>query len=75
MSYEERIEAKIEMFLDYLASRRGRSRNSATTQEIAKRFKCKESEVENVMQIAHSRGKVWIYPHELQSYYVRRSAI
>lgn len=75
MSYEQRIETKIEMFLDYLATRRGRNRNSATTQEISRRFKCKDSEVETVMKIAHARGLVWIYPHQLQSYYVRRTGI
>ena len=67
-----RIDVKIEMVLEYMRGRRGRDRNSATTNDIAKRLKAGNEEIDRIMRIAHERGLVFMYPKELQNYYVIR---
>lgn len=64
------IDAKIELFIDYMAGRAGRNRRSARTSELMKRFKASRNEVDMVMTAAHTRGLVHIWRKGDDPYYI-----
>lgn len=66
------LDNTIELFLDFLAQRRGRDRNNAFASQIAKRFHTTEDVVKRVMQAAWARNLVLVYPSDNDVYYVRR---
>lgn len=67
------LDGKIDLFLDFMAQRRGRDRNTGTASEIAARFRTDIDTVKRVMQAAWARNMVTFYPSGQDVYYVRRT--
>lgn len=69
------IEDKLEMIMGWMATRRGRKRNQATTSELARQFHAKPERIDHVMVEAFNRGLVWRHRNGKDFYYVRRTII